>query len=164
LTKGTLFVRKLVILSTVFLALLATLAVACGGGDDNDSSSDSTSRSGAGADVAPANSGASGGSAASVQEVALKTGENGQAYFFNPSEVKLKPGQVKVSVTNDGPERPHNFVVKNLNGSGDLAMLDRLNPGQSGSVTFQVAAGTYQFICSLPGHADRGAKGTLVVS
>ncbi|HLF78936.1 MAG TPA: plastocyanin/azurin family copper-binding protein [Dehalococcoidia bacterium] len=150
--------RKLLILASVMLAFVAALAVACGG-DDYKSSSGSSS--GAGADVAPT---ASGSAAGAVQDISLKTGENGQAYFFNPKEVKLKPGQVKVTITNDGPERPHNFVVKNLNGQGDLASMDRLNPGQSNSVTFTVVAGTYQFICSLPGHADRGAQGTLVVA
>jgi plastocyanin len=155
--EGNVVVRKLLVLTIVILASVAALTVACGG---SDSKSSSDTKSGAGADVAPT----AGAGAGVVQEISLKTGETGQVYFFNPKEVKLKPGPVKVTITNDGPERPHNFVVKNLNGQGDLVGTDRMNPGTSSSVTFSVVAGTYQFICSLPGHADRGAQGTLVVA
>ena len=155
--------RKLLIVSTLILTFVAAAAVACGGGDSKSSSG--YSKSGTGSDVAPTTAPAAGASSGSVQKVALKSGDSSQAYFITPSEVKLKPGQVEVTMTNDGPERPHNFVVRNLNGQGDLASMDRLNPGQSHSVTFTLAqAGTYQFLCTLPGHADRGAKGTLVVA
>ncbi len=150
--------RKLLVISGVMLTLVAAFAVACGGSDDKPSPS---KPSGAGADIAPT---AASSASTAIQEVTLKAGENGQTYFFSQKDIKVKPGQVKVTLTNDGPERPHNFVIKNLNGQGDLATMDRLNPGQSNSVTFTLAAGTYQFICSLPGHADRGAQGTFVVA
>ena len=151
---------KLLILASVTLLALASLAVACGGGNNN-SSSGSSNRSSAGPDVAPAGNAPG---VATVQDITLKAGETGAAYFINPKEIKLKPGQVKVTMTNDGPERPHNFVVRNLNGQGDLIMMDRLMPGQTANVSFAVVAGTYQFLCTLPGHADRGAQGTLVVA
>ena len=147
-------VQRLLILSGVILTMVAAFAVACGGGSGSKSSSSKSS----GADVAPA------AASAASQDVIMRAGETGQAYFFSQKEIKVKPGQVKVTLTNDGPERPHNFVIKNLNGQGDLASMDRLNPGQSNSVTFTLVAGTYQFICSLPGHADRGAQGTFVVA
>lgn len=155
------------------MTFLAAVAVACGGGGSKSSSS--SAPSGKGPDVAatqpaasaPASAGTSApasSAASGVQKVALKAGEDGEKYFFSQSQVNVKAGQVEVDLTNDGPNRPHNFVVKKLDGS-DLASMDRLNPGQSNSVTFTLSApGTYQFICSLPGHADRGAKGMFVVS
>ena len=162
--------RKLLILASVLVVFTAGFAVACGGDDDDSGAS----RSVAGPDTgssggdyyAPSTAGStsSAPAAAGVQEIQLKAGESGQAYFMNPKEVKLKPGQVKVTMSNDGPERPHNFVVRNLNGQGDLVTSERLNPGQTGSITFAVVAGTYQFLCTLPGHADRGAQGTFVVA
>ncbi len=38
-------------------------------------------------------------------------------------------------------------------------------PGGSGSVTFKVTqAGTYNYICQVPGHVDLGMYGTVVIS
>lgn len=154
--------RKLLVVSTLIFTFTVAIAIACGG-DGNSSSR--YSKSGTGADVAPTAAPAASSPAGAVQKVALKSGESGLGYFINPSEVKLKPGRIEVTMSNEGAERPHNFVVRNLSGQGDLASMDRLSPGQSNSVTFTLAqAGTYQFLCTLPGHADRGAKGTFVVA
>jgi len=35
--------------------------------------------------------------------------------------------------------------------------------GRSLAVQAELQPGTYEFYCSLPGHADRGQKGTLTV-
>jgi plastocyanin len=159
--------KRLLGICAVALIAVGALMAACGGGDDDDSSNASGST--AAPDVAPtraagpATSGASAGVPA-LQAVALKAGERGQEYYFSEKEIKLKPGQVKVTLTNDGPDRPHNFVVKNLDGNGDLVATDRVNPGASVEVSFAVVTGTYNFLCTLPGHADRGAKGTIVVA
>jgi uncharacterized cupredoxin-like copper-binding protein len=68
-------------------------------------------------------------------------------------------------MTNDGPERPHTFVVKNKSGDGDLFKSDRVPVGEPVTLEFSVMEeGTYEVYCSLPGHADRGQRGTLTVS
>jgi uncharacterized cupredoxin-like copper-binding protein len=46
-----------------------------------------------------------------------------------------------------------------------MAKTDRIAAGQSGAVEFTIQeAGAYEYYCSLPGHADRGQKGTLTVT
>jgi uncharacterized cupredoxin-like copper-binding protein len=46
-----------------------------------------------------------------------------------------------------------------------MAKTDRIMPGQSGRLEFTIReAGTYEYYCNLPGHADRGQKGTLTVT
>ena len=45
-----------------------------------------------------------------------------------------------------------------------VAHIDLLGPRKSGEVTFKAPApGTYPFLCTFPGHALGGMKGTLVV-
>ncbi len=77
----------------------------------------------------------------------------------------MRPGAVVVTMTNEGPERPHTFVVKNKSGDGDLAKTERVAQGQMATLEFNVTEeGTYEVYCNLPGHADRGQRGTLTVS
>jgi uncharacterized cupredoxin-like copper-binding protein len=66
---------------------------------------------------------------------------------------------ITVNVTNAGATT-HNFTVPDLNNvtTGDLA------PGESKSITFNTgAAGQHQYECTIPGHAQAGMVGTLVV-
>ena len=100
------------------------------------------------------------------QVVEIQALENGQAYAFSPTELRVKPGAVTVRFSNAATSgRPHTFDVKTKDGSGDIVRSDRVDPGKSLDVTFNVTEeGNYQFICLLPGHADRGQKGTLIVA
>jgi uncharacterized cupredoxin-like copper-binding protein len=55
--------------------------------------------------------------------------------------------------------------VKNLNGEGELFTSDRFENGQTGNFEFTVSQpGTYQILCVVRGHADRGQTGTLTVT
>lgn len=64
---------------------------------------------------------------------------------------------VAVTLTNKGV-LVHNFNVDELNvHSGDYASQ------QTGTVTINAPAGTYQYYCSIPGHKDIGMVGTLTV-
>jgi uncharacterized cupredoxin-like copper-binding protein len=130
------------------------LVAACGDGDDDNGGSSSNAGSAASPTAA----------AAVAQEVTLRAGERGQEFYYSTKEIRVKPGEIKLTLFNDGPERPHTFNVKNLSGQGELVNSDRINPGQSGSVTFKITAGTYEFFCILPTHADRGQKGSLIVA
>jgi uncharacterized cupredoxin-like copper-binding protein len=100
------------------------------------------------------------------QVVELQALEQGQAYLFNQTELRVKPGAVTVRFSNAATSgRPHTFDVKTKDGSGDIVRSDRVDPGKSLDVSFNVTEeGSYQFICLLPGHADRGQKGTLIVA
>jgi plastocyanin len=137
-----------------FVAVGALMVAACGGGDSKPSSSSGGSSSGsAGSDGPP-------------QVIEITALENGQQYAFDKTELRVKPGAITVKLTNrPDSQRPHTFDVKTKDGKDDLVKSDRAEPGKSQEVTFTVTEeGSYQFICLLPGHADRGQKGTLIVS
>jgi plastocyanin len=133
-------------------SLLAFLA-ACGGDDNKDSNSSSSQPA-----AAP--------SVAAVQTINMKMGEkNADVYFADPDKVKVTPGNIKLTLTNVGPERAHNIVIKQLVGDGELAKIERVEVGQAQTVEFAFAQeGTYQFICSFRGHAEKGAAGSITVS
>ena len=139
----------------VSLFAAASLAVAaCGGSDDKPASNtSSTNSTTAGADT-PA------------QVIDLVALENGQAYLFDKTELKVKPGKVTLRLTNKpDSQRPHTFDLKTKDGSDDIVKSDRAEPGKMIEISFTVTeTGTYNFLCLLPGHADRGQKGTLIVA
>jgi nitrite reductase (NO-forming) len=89
----------------------------------------------------------------------------------NP-EFKVKSGdEITFSVTNNGKSfhafgivsDPENFNSVLWN-SAIAAASNPLKPGQDGSVTFTAGApGTYYYICTVPGHALQGMKGSFIV-
>jgi plastocyanin len=168
--RDTLVGNRLVLGLTAALALVA--AAACGGSDD-DKDSGGTQNTTQATTAADAPSGTQAAAATSVatqaaaapstapQTVTIKAGE----YFYDPKDILVRPGRVAVTMTNEGPERPHTFTVKNKSGSGDLFRSDRISQGQATTLEFEVMEeGTYEVYCNLPGHADRGQRGTLTVS
>lgn len=124
-----------------------------------------TSIGGPGASASPrttpsATPGTQGTPAGSVRKISV----DGNEFVFLPSEIRVKAGErAQITFTNKG-SRPHDMQILNLNaGTGQLP----LSPGQS--KTFELTAPAqknaagYQFICSLPGHAERGMVGRLIV-
>ena len=82
-------------------------------------------------------------------------------FHFEPRSLEVKAGQaVLVRVVNVGPLSPHDFVITEL---GVRTRL--LEPGQEELLDFNAPnrPGTYEFICSVPGHAALGMVGQLVV-
>jgi len=89
----------------------------------------------------------------------------------NP-EFKVKSGdEITFSVTNNGKSfhafgivsDPENFNSVLWN-SAIAAASNPIKPGQGGSVTFIAGApGTYYYICTVPGHALQGMKGSFIV-
>ena len=96
-----------------------------------------------------------------------KPGEEGA----NP-ELRVAAGdQVTVSATNQGISF-HSFAVVRDPDNAASIMWDSeigtanlpLTGGQSGEVTFIAdTPGVYYYICTVPGHALQGMKGTLIV-
>ncbi len=82
----------------------------------------------------------------------------GTDFKFDPATINATAGQtINVTLKNNGQSR-HTFVLKeaNVNIGAD--------PGQTATASFKApAAGTYQFICDVPGHADQGMTGQLIV-
>jgi uncharacterized cupredoxin-like copper-binding protein len=67
-----------------------------------------------------------------------------------------KPGSVTFKVVNKGKE-PHDFKIDNK----QTALLE---PGKSATLTVSFAkAGKYPYLCTVPGHAQLGMKGTFTV-
>lgn len=53
----------------------------------------------------------------------------------------------------------HNFVIDELGLESPM-----YNGGDSGTVTINAPAGTYEYYCSVPGHREAGMVGSLTVS
>ena len=115
------------------LALLATGAVAVGSGPAAASHT---------ATVAPVT-------------INVKAGE----FFFKLSKTGIaKPGTVKFVVTNVG-ETDHNFVFTTLGKTTKM-----LHPKQKQTITVVFKKkGRFNYICSVPRHAQQGMSGAFVV-
>ncbi len=67
---------------------------------------------------------------------------------FNPKELTGAANQdVVITITNNGA-LAHDFSIPDLGITSKM-----LNPGESTTVTVNAAAGTYNFECTVPGHA-----------
>ena len=98
---------------------------------------------------------------------------------FDPATLSGGTG-VSVNVKNSGAQQ-HNFVVvkaedenrvateaaaKNGDATGITGVLAGGKPvagGGSETVTISAPAGSYSFICTIPGHYQAGMKGTLTI-
>ena len=76
---------------------------------------------------------------------------------FEPSEFTI-PANTDVTITavNAGA-LPHTFTITDVADTGEVPA------GDSASVTVNLPPGEYEFICTVPGHADGGMVGTLIV-
>jgi plastocyanin len=122
------------------LALGALGLVACGGGDDDDEDTVATQ------ETTTEEAAAGGGGAADISMT---------EYAFDPADFTVTRGGT-ITVTNDG-QLPHNYTVM-ARTTGDVA------PGSSGELELgDTASGEYKVICTIPGHAEQGMRGTLTV-
>jgi plastocyanin len=130
---------------------LSLLVLGCGGGGDDD---DGGGGGGNNATGSPA--------AGAAQTLTIKAGD----WYFEPNNLTVKAGSpVTVTFQSTGPMFPHTFNIKNLNGEGELFSSERFENGTTGTFTFTVSQpGSYQILCLIRGHADRGQTGTLTVT
>ncbi|MGI8708807.1 MAG: multicopper oxidase domain-containing protein [Actinomycetota bacterium] len=78
--------------------------------------------------------------------------------FIKPSEISLEPGDASITVRNNGKTQ-HDFTVTGLT---ETKLLD---PGTEETLALTgLEPGTYDFICSVPGHADGGMNGVITVA
>lgn len=77
---------------------------------------------------------------------------------FEPKEFTI-PANADVTVTlvNKGA-LPHNFSIEGEADSGEIP------GGGTGTVTLNLAPGTYEYVCNIPGHKEAGMVGTLTVT
>lgn len=85
----------------------------------------------------------------------------GLKFHFEPAALEVRPGQlVTLKFINVGPLSPHDFSIGSLQANTGL-----LDPGQERVLSFRAPEqpGEYEFICTVPGHAQLGMTGKIVV-
>ena len=79
-------------------------------------------------------------------------------FAFDPSEIRAKAGQkVTLRITNNG-SLSHNYTITELD--------EKANVGSGSTEDLEITfpePGRYQFLCTLPGHADKGMTGQIIV-
>jgi plastocyanin len=83
-------------------------------------------------------------------------------FAVDPTTVTVKAGTVTFNVLNQGPTI-HNLTVRDSTGKILFGSRD-LKDEESQSVSGDLAAGTYDLICTLPGHESLGVKAKLTVT
>lgn len=81
------------------------------------------------------------------------------ALAFDKTSLTSKPGNVTIDF--DNPSALEHNVAIEQNGKV-IAESETLAKGET-SVSAELAPGTYTFLCTIPGHAEAGMEGTLVV-
>jgi uncharacterized cupredoxin-like copper-binding protein len=124
---------------------MGAFAAGCGGGDDNSTSTAASA-------TTTAAQGGAGGSSVDVSETDFK---------LNPSDPKVKAGQVTFNVSNDG-QTVHSLEVEGPN--GDEELQSDLSPGQKGVLSVDLSKpGKYEFYCPIGNHKQLGMKGEITV-
>jgi len=96
-----------------------------------------------------------GGGAATTLQLAADPA----AIAFDKTELTAKAG--KVTIEFDNPSAiPHNVVIQE--DGKELAGFEPITEGQE-SVSAELKAGAYTFLCTVPGHAAAGMEGTLTI-
>ena len=119
------------------VAGIALLVVACGGGDGEGE--------------------ADGAVAASSTATSAIEVEAGDLYFGEESLVATA-GEIEFTLVNVGAAE-HDLVIE----EADDAVVVFAAPGDTATGTIELAAGSYTFYCSIPGHRS-AMEGTLEVS
>jgi plastocyanin len=81
------------------------------------------------------------------------------ALAFDKTSLTSKPGKVTIDFDNPAALE-HNVAIEQ--GSKIIAESETLAKGET-SVSAELAPGTYTYLCTIPGHAEAGMEGTLVV-
>jgi plastocyanin len=83
----------------------------------------------------------------------------GTEFAFNPASFTLKKGQpAEITFKNNGVY-PHNLTISDLG-----VKTKTIQPGEQDTIQFTPdKTGQFGFLCTVPGHADKGMKGTLIV-
>ncbi len=106
--------------------------------------------------LAVACGGGGGGSSSGGNNVTITATD----FKFDPATITAKAGEtVNVTLVNKG-SATHTFVLKD---AGNFKISADAGQTAKGTFTAPSQAGTYDFICDVPGHADQGMTGKLTV-
>jgi len=83
----------------------------------------------------------------------------GSEFAFTPSKITLKKGQTAEITFKNMGKFPHNLAI------ADLGVKSKtIQPGEQDTFTVTPdKTGQFAFVCTVPGHADKGMTGTLIV-
>lgn len=77
---------------------------------------------------------------------------------FEPTEFEIPAGtDVEVTLTNSGAAI-HDFTID------ALGIAEVVDPGAETTITINAEAGTYDYICTQPGHLEAGMAGVMTVA
>ena len=99
-------------------------------------------------------------SAASGPGGTLKLAADPTQIAFDTTKLSSKPGRITIDLTNPSALE-HDVAIEQ--GGKTIAASKRITEGET-SATAELAPGEYTFLCTVPGHAQAGMKGTLTVS
>jgi plastocyanin len=143
---------------------LALGVAACGGSSSSSSSSAAGGGSSTGtsstAAASSTSSAASAPSSGGSSKIAIAANPSG-ALKFDKTSLAAKAGQVTVTFTNKAP-LGHNFTIQSSGGQ-TVGATPTFNGG-SKTLSVKLKPGKYTFLCTVPGHAMAGMKGTLTVT
>lgn len=89
-----------------------------------------------------------------ARQISVQAGE----FLFDPSRIQVRADQpVNIRLLNRGGLF-HDFTIEGLDFHLSAPPGDRSTGGLEAP-----APGSYRFVCAVPGHADAGMVGTLVV-
>jgi plastocyanin len=80
---------------------------------------------------------------------------------FTTDTLSAKAGKVTIAFANASPV-PHNLAV--AKGSKQLGITPTFAGGGTKKLVLKLAAGSYTFYCTVPGHRQAGMQGTLTVN
>jgi plastocyanin len=79
------------------------------------------------------------------------------ALQFDPPQITIPANTDVTIIANNLGVLPHTFTIPEVADTGEVA------GGSSAEVVVNLPPGEYEFICAIPGHAEGGMVGTLIV-
>jgi|GEM_PF-275324 len=101
-----------------------------------------------------------GGATAKGAGGTLQLAANPTQIAYEQTQLTSKPGKVTIDFTNPAALE-HDVAIEGPEGK-QLAVSETIAKGKT-SVSAELAAGTYHYFCTVPGHREAGMEGTLVV-
>lgn len=160
-------------LASLFVLVLAALALVACGSSSNEESKEETSGAAAPAQEAGSEAGgeeeaagaeeekggeeeAASGSASTLK---FEADPNG-SLAYTTKKATTKAGEVTIEFNNPQPLE-HDVAIESSSGE-KIGETEIVSEG-SASTTVDLKPGTYTFYCTVPGHREAGMEGTLVV-
>jgi uncharacterized cupredoxin-like copper-binding protein len=84
-------------------------------------------------------------------------------FQFTPNPIEAPAGRTTFHLTNTG-RTGHDFAILSADGRTRLAQSSFIAPGTTAALVVVLASGTYEVVCTQPGHQEAGMQAALDVS